>query len=252
MIERISIELTNRCAKACRFCYNHSSPGGAAQWSPTEVVSFAGDCARHGVRSVSLGGGEPLEYEGLIDVLGELRGVLYRSLTTNGFLLDEAMTKRLASTGLEKAHVSIHFPERPGEIAMTIEKVNLLEEHGIRAGVNLLVSNQQLPAAALAARRLHEAGISNDRIIYLPMRLANQPTAGQIAQVARQPFQSTTCLKGCSPSPRFVSLDCQKQAAWCSYTKARRSLGNMTHAGLLAALDGLKIKYCGNEHDERI
>ena len=32
-LDRISIELTNRCAKACWFCYNHSQPAGATQWT---------------------------------------------------------------------------------------------------------------------------------------------------------------------------------------------------------------------------
>jgi len=33
-LERVSIEVTNRCAKACAFCYNHSLPGGGTRWTP--------------------------------------------------------------------------------------------------------------------------------------------------------------------------------------------------------------------------
>src|SRR4029079_14244776 len=50
-IERLSIELTNRCGKACWFCYNHSQPGGGTRWTPDELVAFAADCASHGVKS---------------------------------------------------------------------------------------------------------------------------------------------------------------------------------------------------------
>src|SRR5947209_6935049 len=86
-LERVSIEVTNRCAKACWFCYNHSAPEGDTRWAPDELVTFVGDCAAHGVKAVSFGGGEPLQYEGLWEVLARLRGVLFRSVTSNGLLL---------------------------------------------------------------------------------------------------------------------------------------------------------------------
>src|SRR5262245_39825273 len=115
-LDRISIEVTNRCAKACWFCYNHSQPEGSTCWRPDELVELGSDCAANGVQAVSFGGGEPLQYEGLFDVLERLRGVLFRSITTNGLLLDAAMLDRLVAAGPEKVHVSIHFPERDGEV----------------------------------------------------------------------------------------------------------------------------------------
>jgi MoaA/NifB/PqqE/SkfB family radical SAM enzyme len=38
--ERISIEVTNRCQKACSFCYNHSLPDGDTRWTADELVAF--------------------------------------------------------------------------------------------------------------------------------------------------------------------------------------------------------------------
>jgi organic radical activating enzyme len=81
-LERISIELTNRGAKACWFCDNHSQPAGETRWEPDELVAFVRDYAAHGVKAVSFGGGEPLQYGPLFEVLERLRGVLFRSLTT--------------------------------------------------------------------------------------------------------------------------------------------------------------------------
>src|SRR5437660_913056 len=93
--ERVSIELTNRCTKACWFCYNHSLPEGDTHWTPDEVVAFVNDCAAHGTKAVSFGGGEPLQYPGLFEVLGRLRGRLFRSLTSNGLLLTGDLLERL-------------------------------------------------------------------------------------------------------------------------------------------------------------
>jgi MoaA/NifB/PqqE/SkfB family radical SAM enzyme len=86
-LERVSIEVTNRCAKACDFCYSHSLPGGATRWTSDELVAFASDRAANGVKALSFGGGGPLQHDRIFEVLGRLRGVLFRSMTTNGLLL---------------------------------------------------------------------------------------------------------------------------------------------------------------------
>src|SRR5262249_55129762 len=104
-VERVSIELTQRCKKSCWFCYSRSHPGGATEFRPEEVTAFVRDLAGHGVRAVSFGGGEPLEYPGLFDILHDLRGVLFRSLTTNGLLLrNDKITSALAAAAPDKVH----------------------------------------------------------------------------------------------------------------------------------------------------
>src|SRR5215208_5298906 len=130
--ELISIEVTNRCGKACWFCYNHSLPEGDTRWTPDELVSFATDCAGHGVKAVSFGGGEPLQYPALFEVLTRLRGVLFRSLTTNGLLLDGPALGRLFEAAPEKVHISIHFPDREDEVARVIRQAGELAGRGVR------------------------------------------------------------------------------------------------------------------------
>jgi MoaA/NifB/PqqE/SkfB family radical SAM enzyme len=244
-LDRISIELTNSCAKACWFCYNHSQPGGDTRWTPDEVVGFVRDCAAHGVKAVSFGGGEPLQYEGLFDVLQHLHGVLFRSLTSNGLLLD-GMLDRLAAARPDKVHLSIHFPERASEVRRVIRQVGALAERGVRSGVNLLVARSNLGAAAKAAEEVRRAGIGNERIVYLPMRGQDTPSPREVARVAGdQPFQSMSCLGGCAKSPRFCSIGWDRRVAWCSYTAARAPLGGLTYEALTAALEGLGLEFCG-------
>src|SRR5262249_57957700 len=71
-LDRISIEVTNRCAKACDFCYNASGPQGTTYWDARELVGFVRDCAANGVKAVSFGGGEPLQHPGIFFVLKDL------------------------------------------------------------------------------------------------------------------------------------------------------------------------------------
>jgi sulfatase maturation enzyme AslB (radical SAM superfamily) len=246
-IERISIEVTNRCAKACWFCYNHSLPEGSTDWTADELVAFVSDCAANGIRAVSFGGGEPLQYEGIWAVLHELRGRLFRSVTTNGLMLaDKSVLDRLIAAAPDKVHLSIHFPEREAEVQRVIRQIQELANHGVRSGINLLVARSNLPAAHKAAIEIRAAGIGNERIVYLPMRIQDTPTPAEIAAVAsNQPFQSMSCLTACGRSPRFCSIGWNKTVAWCSYTTTRRPLPELTYRGLEASLDGLELTFCG-------
>jgi sulfatase maturation enzyme AslB (radical SAM superfamily) len=245
-LELISIELTNRCAKACWFCYNHSLPEGETRWSVEEVVGFVRDCAANGVKAVSFGGGEPLQYPGLFDVLERLDGTLFRSLTTNGLLLHGEVLDRLVAARPNKVHVSIHFPERASEVSRVIGQVTELAGRGVKSGINFLVTRPDLAPAREAAERLRAAGIGNDRIVYLPMRGRDTPTPNELAEVAgNTPFQSMSCLTLCGPSPRFASIGWDKSVAWCSYTVTRRPVPELTHAGLTAAMAGLGLEFCG-------
>lgn len=245
-IERLSIELTQRCGKGCWFCYNHSNPSGEDAWSADELVAFAADCHAHGTQAVSFGGGEPLQFAGVFEVLKRLDGTLFRSLTTNGLLLTDEVLERLCDARPDKVHISIHFPDRPAEVERVIGQVHQLAHASVTSGINLLVARGNLAAAETAARQVRESGISNERIVYLPMRKSDTPTPEQVAQVAgNEPFQSMTCLSACAASPRFCSIDWQRTVAWCSYTAERRPLAELTHRGLTAALDGLGLAFCG-------
>lgn len=244
--ERLSIELTNRCAKRCPFCYNASRPGGAQEWTAAELIAFCRDCAAHGSKAVSFGGGEPLEHPGLLETLEGVRGVLFRSMTSNGLLLDGAWIARLVEAGLQKAHLSIHFPQSRAEVRRVIAQVGALQAAGIASGVNLLAAPDRLTEARRAAEALEEAGIGRERIVFLPLRGAGGSSAEDLVWVAGgRPFQSMTCLGACGISPRFAAISWDKHAAWCSYTSVRRPLPSLDAAGLSAALEGLGLIYCG-------
>jgi hypothetical protein len=103
------------------------------------------------------------------------------------------------------------------------------------------------------AADLRASGIENDRIVYLPMRMEDTPTPDEMGRVAGSlRFQSMSCLAACGKSPRFASIGWDKTVAWCSYTKTRRALATSTYDGLMAALDGLGLDFCGGTDDGRL
>ncbi|MCB9753647.1 MAG: radical SAM protein [Myxococcales bacterium] len=247
IIERLSIELSQRCSKACWFCYSGSHTGGGTRWTADALRELVLDCATFGVRAVSFGGGEPLESPLLWPTLAATRGRLFRSLTTHGLgLRDPVALTRLVAAAPDKVHVSIHFPGNTAEVERVIEQVHALASRGIRSGVNLLVRRSRARAAARAAARLRAAGIDNRRVVFLPMRGQDTPTPQQLAAIAGGPFQSMSCLTACARSPRFCAISWDKTVAWCSYTSSRAPLRALTYAGLQTALRGLGLSYCGD------
>lgn len=238
-VERVSVEPSRRCAKGCAFCYNGSSPEGDGLWPADDLVAFALDCAAHGVRVLSIGGGEPLQYDGLHAVLRATEGHLARTLTTNGLpLRDVATLEALVAARPDKVHVSLHAPESAVEVERVRAQVTALAARGVRSGVNVLVRRARLDDVSRALATLRDEGIDRDRVILLPMRGpgADTPSPDELARVAAGPFQSMTCLTGCARSPRFASVAADRTVAWCSYTVARRPLRAPTHAALCEAL----------------
>lgn len=247
-IDRISVEVARFCSKGCSFCYNASSARESAAWPAAALVSFATSCAANGVRTISFGGGEPLEYAPMFDVLLALRGVVRRSLTTNGLPLEGAsLFERLVDARPEKVHVSIHAPENPREVERAIALALGLEARGVRSGINLLVRRSRLREARRAAEALAARGLGNQRIVYLPMRGEDTPSPAEVARVAGGRFQSMTCLPRCGRSPRFASIDADGAAAFCSYTRSRRRLEAPTYEALVRALDGLGLEPCDGD-----
>lgn len=245
----MSVEPSRRCSKGCSFCYNGSNSDGEDGWSADELVWFAKDCARNGVESLSIGGGEPLEYGGLYSVLAALDGVLARTLTTNGILLeDTAALDRLASARPDKVHVSIHSPENPREVDRASTVVSGLDARGVHAGVNLLVRRSRLDDATRAYATLLSRGFTAGHIVLLPLRAEGErdtPSPEEVARVAAGTrFQAMSCLSGCQKSERFASIGYDKTAAWCSYTRTRRVMRSLDYRSLVEALDGLGLERC--------
>ena len=132
----VSIELTNYCQKGCSFCYSKSTPEGQTFWTPDVLVSFIKDLAANGIEAVSFGGGEPLQYPHLWDLLDQLKEVpIFKSMTTNGLQLTPETARKLSGV-LNKVHVSVHYPERSNEVPRAIQNVLALSEAGLKSGIN--------------------------------------------------------------------------------------------------------------------
>jgi len=246
MLERISIDLTNYCSKECDFCYNKSSKNGITEWKPEEVTSFLKDCAKHGVKAISIGGGEPFEYKGIYKLISKLMPHVFVSVTTNGMPLtiyDNFV--KLTKNKPDKIHITIHDPANETEVNRTIEMLFFFGNIGIKTGANVLVSADKIAETKKLTELLFKYKYLPEQIIYVPRKFTKIPTPQQVAEAAlNKTFQSASCLLDCKINERFCSISWDKQVGWCSYGEGKTKLGDLTYQGLMQSLGKIKFKTC--------
>ena len=246
MLKMVSIELTNRCSKNCPFCYNHSRSNGEIRWEPEEVIQFALDCHKHGVEAFSLGGGEPLEYDGLFNVIEGIKDELYVTITSNGLLLEhDSFFEEFSHHLPDKIHLSLHNPENQDELDRILSTIHKLEALPVKSGVNLLISSKNVTEATAAYRRLLSEGIGPDRIIVLPMKYQDMPSMEDLKKVISMgKFQAPGCLLGCRRPKEFCSVTWDKKAHPCSYSSDKVALETLDFEGLTRALERVCFRPC--------
>lgn len=209
------------------------------------MISFSRDCINHGVKSISFGGGEPFEYDGIFEIVDALTNEAYISITTNGLpLLDGNKWNNLMVHKPDKVHISIHHPNNRAEVERVVSQIKRLVLSKIKPGVNLLVGVDNIEPARETYQTLSQI-IAPDQIILIPQRFRNTPTAKQISEVAgKNPFQSPSCLLGCSRPKEFASVSWDKKVNSCSYAPNKELLSTLTYQGLIDALNRVSWKSC--------
>lgn len=244
-IELLSIDLSNYCSKQCAFCYNHSTREGNTLWKPQEVADFASDCIRNGVKAVSLGGGEPFEYEGVFEVIDTLYSKCYLSVTSNGLPLEnERIWEKLTRHKPDKIHITIHQPDNEAELNRVERQVQRIASIGIKPGLNLLVGANSVDQVKNVYERMSKA-LTSKQIILVPQRYSNTPTPKQLASVSGgKPFQSPSCLLECQRPMNFCSVSWDKKVNSCSFAPDKEPLKSLDFKGLKEALKRVKWKSC--------
>ena len=245
MIEMLSIDLSNYCSKGCPFCYNNSNSIGETAWKLEEVIEFLKDCIANGIKAVSLGGGEPFEYDGIFQIIEAIYPLCYLSVTSNGLPLEnELIWHKLIKTKPDKIHLTIHNPDDESEIKRVLNRLDCLKEIGVKPGINLLVAADKISASKLADRMAFKY-ISPEQIILVPQRFSQTPTPKQLSEItAGQPFQSPSCLLKCKVPGNFVSVSWDKRVNFCSFAQGKEPLRSMDYKGLIEAMSKIEFKSC--------
>ena len=245
MIELLSIDVSNYCSKQCDFCYNHSSKEGNTLWLKDEVMSFAIDCVKNGIKAISLGGGEPFEYDGIFEIIDNLQPIVYLSVTTNGLPLEnQQVWENLLKHKPDKIHLTIHHPENDIEVERVFKRIELISNTDIKTGLNLLVANDKIEECKNVYSKIRNI-LKPDQIILVPQRFSKTPLPKELAHITgNEPFQSPSCLLQCKRPDNFVSVSWNKMVNSCSYAGGKEKLSTLNYKGLKEALQKVEFSSC--------
>ena len=206
---------------------------------------FASDCIAHGIKAVSLGGGEPFEYDGVFEVIEALYPKCYLSVTSNGLPLEDTdVWQKLEGCKPDKIHITIHQPDNVREVQRVESLLPRIEAIGIKPGLNLLVGADKIEAATKVFQQMTKI-LQSDQIILVPQRFSNTPTPKQLASVVgKVPFQSPACLLACKRPDSFCSVSWDKKVNYCSFAIGKEKLETLDFKGLCHALDKVKWSSC--------
>lgn len=159
--EVVHLTITTRCNRSCPGCYV-PQPATETELASRAWCDLIDQWAQMGVFQLAVGGGEPLLYEGLFDVLAyaRARGIV-PSMTTNATLLDQAAARRLEEAGVGRINVSWNSPRGDGTThnQAALQALPLLRGTRLQVGVNLLVTPAVLPQLASTLGHLEGLGV---------------------------------------------------------------------------------------------
>ncbi len=151
--------LIRRCNLACKHCYSISADRDfAGELTTREVCAVMDDLKRFGVPALILSGGEPLLRTDFFDIARRAKAMsFYTALSSNGTLIDETMTGRIAETGFDYVGISLdglrathdRFRRSSGAFDKSLAAIRLCRDAGLKVGVRFTMTQDnahELPA----------------------------------------------------------------------------------------------------------
>ncbi len=146
--------LIRRCNLNCVHCYSLSAdvdfPG---ELSTEEVFAVMDDLKAFGVPVLILSGGEPLLRRDIFDISRRAKDLgFYVGLSSNGTLIDRAMSERIAGIGYDYVGVSLDgigtvhdaFRRQEGAYAAALDGMRLCRERGIKVGLRFTMTERNV------------------------------------------------------------------------------------------------------------
>jgi len=165
-VRTVQLHPTRTCNLSCRHCYSSSGPGYSGALEQDLVINLLRDLAALGYGAVSISGGKPLLWPGLVDTLKEARRLgLLTALTTNAMPLNARLAEALAPV-VDVVAVSLAgAPERhdrvrgkSGAFATMSRRLPLLRAAGIPFGFIFTLTRNSLDDIAWVAGFAIDAG----------------------------------------------------------------------------------------------
>jgi radical SAM protein with 4Fe4S-binding SPASM domain len=149
-------EITFRCNMRCLHCASSLNDGRSRgdELSPYEALNLCNDLRALGCEKVILSGGEALLREDWEQIARQLVSLgIYVSLISNGFLIDEAIAKRIKGAGLHRVALSLDGMEsthnyirgNADSFRRVCQAISFLKKQGVLVNLVTHINTMNLP-----------------------------------------------------------------------------------------------------------
>lgn len=179
---KLFVSVSDKCNLSCEHCMSSSSPDGENKLTNTDLMDIADEAADAGVFQITIGGGEPLIYRGIWDVIGYMRSKhLGVSLTTNGLVVRDSDIENLRKFNV-KTNVSIdgapsthdRIRRKLGAYERTVANIRRMIAGGVLPDIRYTLMNSNLQDADHMISLASELG--------LPLRPRRAKPSGRVLE----------------------------------------------------------------------
>lgn len=158
--EVVHFSITSKCNMDCPFCYRENKKDMRTE----QITDFIDELSSMRVFQVAIGGGEPLLREDLSFIIDYCyRKHIVPNLTTNGTLLTNSFIKKISG---KVGQVNLSFNDCFDQNGIdNKKKIFLLNKHGIRSGINLLITHKGVFKLEETLSQLRELPVQNITIL---------------------------------------------------------------------------------------
>jgi radical SAM protein with 4Fe4S-binding SPASM domain len=163
-----------KCNLSCRHCLTSSSPSvdTSGELPLGRILKLVEEVAFSGAVEIGIGGGEPLLYPHIYDILAAAQDLGVNTvLTTNGIPLTPEIVKRLSEFDLYEMRVSfegyqsIHDDIRgPGRYRQALDAIALLVEKNMRVKARLTLTRRATRELQKLFRDLSSRGVKDIKV----------------------------------------------------------------------------------------
>ena len=146
--------LIRRCNLNCLHCYSLSADVDfKGELSTAEVFGVMNDLRGFGVPVLILSGGEPLLRPDIFEISHRAKALgFYLGLSSNGTLIDEAMSNRIAEVGYDYVGISLDgigavhdaFRRQEGAYDKALGGLRLCRQRGIKVGLRFTMTERNI------------------------------------------------------------------------------------------------------------
>jgi len=148
-IVQADIELTKNCNLRCKYCFNEAGKGSPDmplyQW-----IELLDSLYNAGLRVIKVSGGEPFLYTNILDFIDYAQRKFIVSVNTNGYFINEDISRRLSTMHLQSVQVSldsitpkVHDSVRgKGTWEKAMRAIELLRHAGVPIRISTTVTTQ--------------------------------------------------------------------------------------------------------------